>query len=42
MTAATVITTIVTTTTTVIIGERRFWSELSEHQQAARRMKIDH
>ncbi|WP_280950354.1 MULTISPECIES: hypothetical protein [Mesorhizobium] len=41
MTAATVITTTIVTTT-VIIGERRFWSELSEHQQAARRMKIDH
>ncbi|MGX9120113.1 hypothetical protein ACWTU6_26105 [Mesorhizobium sp. BHbsci] len=41
MTAATVITTTIVTTT-VIIGERRSWSELSEHQQAARRMKIDH
>ncbi|WP_277569095.1 MULTISPECIES: hypothetical protein [Mesorhizobium] len=41
MTAAIVITTTIVTTT-VIIGERRFWSELSEHQQAARRMKIDH
>ncbi|WP_292514051.1 hypothetical protein [Mesorhizobium sp.] len=40
MTAVIVTATVITTT--VVIGERRFWSELSERQLAARRLKIDH